>query len=141
MRKVLAKWMAVLTGLLVCTLAVLFALIQNPGHELAAVILSEKRTLPERDKEQPSRWTNDKIDLELGRTIYRILKCRTCHSIAGDGNRGNPLDGAGGRLTAREIHDWIVSPDDFDPDILKPDYSYLSQDHLNLLVNYIGSLK
>ena len=141
MRKLLARWMAVVTGLLVCVLAVLFAMIQNPGHKPAAVILSEKGILPKQDKERSARLTSDRIDIELGRTIYEVLKCGTCHSIAGQGNRSNPLDGAGNRLTTSEIHDWIVTPGEIDPDIRKPDYSHLSPDHLKLLVNYISSLK
>jgi len=141
MRELLAKWMAALTGLLVCILAVLFALIQNQDQKTAGSPSMVNENFSEGGKEMPAPPIRDKIDLELGRTVYVILKCGTCHSVAGEGNRRNPLDGVGKRLRAGEIREWIVSPGDIDPDIRKPDYSYLSQDQLDLLVNYIQSLK
>ena len=141
MRELLAKWMAALTGLLVCILAVLFALIQNQDQKTAGSPSMVNESFSEEGKEMPSRPVRDKIDLELGRTIYLILKCGTCHSVAGEGNLRNPLDGAGKRLDEEEIRHWVLAPGDFDPDIRKPDYSYLSRDQLYLLVNYIQSLK
>ena len=141
MRELIAKLMAMLTGLLVCILAVLFALIQNQGQKTAGSPSMVNESFSEAGKEMPSRPIRDKIDLELGRTIYVTLKCGTCHSVAGEGNRRNPLDGAGKRLDEEEIRQWVLAPGEIDPDIRKPDYSYLSQDQLDLLVNYIQSLK
>ena len=34
-----------------------------------------------------------------------------CHAIAGKGNKANPLDGVGKKLSADEIRQWIVNPD------------------------------
>ena len=141
MRELIAKWMAALTGLLVCILAVLFTLIQNQDQKTAGSPSMVNESFPEEGKEMPSRPIHDKIDLELGRTIYVTLKCGTCHSVAGEGNLRNPLDGVGNDLSTQEIREWIVSPGDIDPDIRKPDYSYLSQDQLDLLVKYLKSLE
>jgi hypothetical protein len=33
-----------------------------------------------------------------------------CHSIAGKGNKSNPLDGVGAKLSADEIRQWITDP-------------------------------
>ena len=141
MRELIAKWMAMLTGLMVCILAVLFALIQNQDQKTAGSPSMVNESLSEEGEEMPSRPIHDKIDLELGRTIYLILKCETCHSVAGEGNLRNPLDGAGKRLEEEEIRQWVLVPREIDPDIRKPDYTYLSNDQVDLLIKYIQSLK
>ena len=33
-----------------------------------------------------------------------------CHAIAGKGNKQNPLDGIGAKLSKEDIHQWIVDP-------------------------------
>ena len=47
-----------------------------------------------------------------GQTVYGAQKCATCHSIAGKGNKANPLDGVGGKLNADGIREWITHPSD-----------------------------
>jgi len=141
MREMIAVWMAVMTGILVCVLAVQFALIQNQASrspDLMTPGVVEKTTviLP-----TPITHTRDTLDLELGRALYDLLRCRACHSIKGEGNRRNPLDGAGKKLNEEEIRQWILAPGEIDPGTGKPDYTYLSQEQVKLLVKYIQSLK
>jgi hypothetical protein len=141
MRELIAKWMAAFTGLLVCILAVLFALIQNQPTPSVGASAPGGVAHPGVRAQAPSKLSRDDIDAELGRTVYDLLRCRTCHSIAGEGNRRNPLDGVGNRLDAEEIREWVLAPGEIDPDIMKPDFTFLSTDQVNLLVKYIQSLK
>ena len=44
------------------------------------------------------------------KTVYNAQKCQICHAIAGKGNKQNPLDGVGAKLSAADIRAWIVDP-------------------------------
>jgi len=141
MREMIAVWIAVMTGILVCVLAVQFALIQNQATRSPGIMTPvdvEKKTanLP-----VSITHTRETLDLELGRALYDLLRCRACHSIKGEGNRRNPLDGAGKQLNEEEIRQWILAPGEIDPGTGKPDYTYLSQEQVKLLVKYVKSLK
>ena len=45
-----------------------------------------------------------------GKAVYAAQKCSVCHSVAGAGNKNNPLDGVGKKLSAADIRAWIVTP-------------------------------
>jgi mono/diheme cytochrome c family protein len=45
-----------------------------------------------------------------GQDVYTAQKCQMCHAVAGKGNKANPLDGVGARLSADDIRQWIVDP-------------------------------
>ncbi len=49
-------------------------------------------------------------DVEKGKAVYAAQKCSVCHGIAGAGNKNNPLDGVGTKLSAADIRAWIVTP-------------------------------
>lgn len=51
-------------------------------------------------------------DVEKGRQVYAAAtpKCKTCHSIGGEGNAKGSLDGAGSRLKAEDIRAWLRTP-------------------------------
>jgi mono/diheme cytochrome c family protein len=49
-------------------------------------------------------------DAKHGETVYNAQKCQVCHSVAGRGNKANPLDGVGAKLSADDIRKWIVDP-------------------------------
>ena len=40
--------------------------------------------------------------IKQGEKVYTAQKCQLCHSIAGKGNKQNPLDGVGKKLSAEE---------------------------------------
>jgi mono/diheme cytochrome c family protein len=52
----------------------------------------------------------DAAEVKRGEAIYAAQKCQVCHSVAGKGNKVNPLDGVGTKLTADEIRQWIANP-------------------------------
>jgi mono/diheme cytochrome c family protein len=49
-------------------------------------------------------------DAAKGEQVYAAQKCSVCHAIAGKGNKANPLDGVGAKLSAADIRAWIVDP-------------------------------
>jgi mono/diheme cytochrome c family protein len=83
-----------------------------------------------------------------GQTVYGAQKCATCHSIAGKGNKANPLDGIGAKMSADEIKQWIVNPTEMTAktkSTKKPPmpakWSKLPAEELDALVAYLASLK
>lgn len=52
----------------------------------------------------------DAAQVKHGEQVYAAQKCQVCHAIAGKGNKANPLDGVGAKLTAGDIRQWITQP-------------------------------
>ncbi len=86
--------------------------------------------------------------VEKGAKVYADQKCSLCHSIAGKGNPKGSLDDVGSKLTAEDIHHWIVDPvkmtaqakADRKPP-MPAKYAALPKDDLDALVAYLSSLK
>jgi len=83
-----------------------------------------------------------------GEQVYTAQKCQMCHAIAGKGNKSNPLDGVGAKLSADEIKHWIVNPTDAAAkakSTKKPPmpnkYAKLPAADIDALVAYMSSLK
>jgi len=132
MREKWARRIVLLTALIVLLLAFVFARIQNPGQVSSterkpSVVLDSKR-------------------IETGRQIYKQQGCEFCHSIAGQGNPRNPLDGVGTKRSASELRDFITGADTLQGVLttsirkMKQRYRELSADELDALVIYMQSL-
>jgi mono/diheme cytochrome c family protein len=86
-------------------------------------------------------------DPKKGEEVYAAQQCAVCHSVAGKGNKKYPLDGAGARLSAAEIREWLVNPDaqqakKNERSLMKmKSYRSLPAEDLDALVAYIESLK
>ena len=92
--------------------------------------------------------TTSAQDVAKGEKVYTDQKCSLCHSIAGKGNAKGSLDGVGSKLTAAEIHDWIVKPAEMSAKAkaerkppMPAKYASLPKEELDALVAYLGSLK
>jgi len=48
------------------------------------------------------------MQIEAGRQVYQQYGCARCHSISGEGNPRNPLDGVGIKRTDKELRDWVT---------------------------------
>ena len=82
-----------------------------------------------------------------GQKVYTAQKCSVCHQIAGQGNKNNPLDGVGSKLSADDTREWIVNA----PEMMKKtnstkkppmkSYSQLPKGEVDALVAYMQSLK
>ncbi len=90
-------------------------------------------------------WAQSPV--ERGMKVYTDQKCATCHAIAGKGNAKGALDDVGTRLSAQEIHDWIVMATEMATKTnatRKPpmkSYSSLSKEDVDGLVAYLQTLK
>ena len=87
-------------------------------------------------------------DAAKGAAVYTAQKCQMCHAIAGKGNKTNPLDGVGGKLSADDIKQWITHPKEAAAkanSTKKPPmpakYGSLPAADLDALVAYMASLK
>jgi mono/diheme cytochrome c family protein len=83
-----------------------------------------------------------------GQEVYTAQKCQMCHAIAGKGNKANPLDGVGAKLSAEDIRQWITHPAEMTAkanSTKKPPmpakYGSLPAADVDALVAYIQSLK
>jgi mono/diheme cytochrome c family protein len=90
----------------------------------------------------------DDAQIKRGQEAYTAQKCQLCHAIAGKGNKANPLDGVGTKLTADDIRQWITHPKDMTAKAKStkkppmPDkYGSLPAADLDALVAYLQSLK
>lgn len=143
MREQWARRIAILTGMLVLLLAVIFAFIQNPLETSDTKTNKEQSFYTE--QLEPAVLNPERI--EAGRQVYKQQTCARCHSIAGHGNPRYPLDGVGARRTALELRDWITGEDVLQEELpeyaskLKQRYRELPVDDLDALVIYMQSLR
>jgi mono/diheme cytochrome c family protein len=85
--------------------------------------------------------------VERGQKVFAEQKCSICHSIAAQGNKKGPLDGAASELSADEIRQWIVNAPEMAAKAKaerKPPmkaYGTLAKEDIDGLVAYLQSLK
>ena len=87
-------------------------------------------------------------DAKRGEEVYAAQKCQICHAIAGKGNKANPLDGVGKKLSADDIKKWITHPVEMTAQAkstkkppMPAKYGSLPAADLDALVAYLASLK
>jgi cytochrome c oxidase subunit II len=86
-------------------------------------------------------------NVQKGEALFSSQKCQMCHAVAGKGNKKYPLDGAGAKLSAADIKEWLVNPDAMiakkgDKPVMKmKSYKTLSTEEVDALVAYVSSLK
>ena len=90
----------------------------------------------------------DEAQVKRGQEVYAAQKCQMCHSIAGKGNKANPLDGVGKKLSAEDIRKWITHPAEMTAQTkstkkppMPAKYGSLPAADLDALVAYMQSLK
>ena len=86
--------------------------------------------------------------VKKGQALYTAQKCQICHAIAGTGNKNNPLDGVGAKLSAADIRAWIVDPKTMSTKTgstkkppMSANYAKLPAADIDALVAYMQSLK
>jgi mono/diheme cytochrome c family protein len=94
-----------------------------------------------------SAYAQDAALIKRGEAVYTAQKCSVCHSVAGKGNQRGSLDKVGSKLSADEIHQWIVAAPDMAAKtkatrkpVMKA-YTTLSKEDLDALTAYMQSLK
>ena len=90
----------------------------------------------------------DDAHTKRGAEVYAAQKCQMCHAVAGKGNKSNPLDGVGKKLSADDTRSWITKPTEMTAktkSTKKPPmpnkYGTLPAADLDALVAYLQSLK
>jgi mono/diheme cytochrome c family protein len=90
----------------------------------------------------------DAAQVKQGQQLFNDQKCQICHAIAGKGNKQNPLDGVGTKLSAEDIRQWITHPDVMAAKVkstkkppMPKTYAKLPAADLDALVAYLQSLK
>lgn len=143
MREQWARNIALLTGLLVVLLAMIFAIIQNPlqittKEDVKAVI----------QPDTPQKFDAEKLKLiSIGRDVYIAQRCAMCHSIAGEGNLRNPLDKTADRRSSESIRQWIIGSAEIKDQLpasvfrIKQSFGNLKEEDLDSLVTYLQSLQ
>lgn len=81
-----------------------------------------------------------------GAQVYTDQKCALCHSIGVKGNRKGPLDDVGARMSAADLHAWIVDAKGMTAKTKaqrKPEMKNyaLPPDDVDALVAYLAALK
>jgi mono/diheme cytochrome c family protein len=90
----------------------------------------------------------DDAQIKHGAEVYAAQKCQMCHAIAGKGNKTNPLDGVGKKLSADDTRLWITKPTEMTAKVkstkkppMPTKYGALPAADLDALVAYLQSLK
>lgn len=85
--------------------------------------------------------------VEKGMKVFTDQKCSLCHSVAGKGNPKGPLEEGVSKLSADEIRQWLVNPQEMrekahaDRKPVMKSFATLPKDDLDALVAYLVSLK
>jgi mono/diheme cytochrome c family protein len=156
MREQWARNIAIMTGILLVLMAMIFSMIQNPSkpqHSTVddALIIQDTTVQPDTTvqadkKVQPKSDLKKQALIATGRSVFETQKCLRCHSIAGKGNPRYPLDGVGQRRTADSIRQWILAPAELKDQLptgafqVKQAYRNQSPEDINALVAYLQSL-
>jgi mono/diheme cytochrome c family protein len=158
MREIIARLVALFTLGVVVALSLLFASVHNRPKGMqtenpAAPALENESspglvsTLPGGPVQKPTAETATQGTIERGRAVYEQQNCATCHSIAGEGNPRNPLDGVGENWSALEMEEWITGTGaaaEVLPAAIakrKQRYRVMPADDLAALVAYLLTLK
>ena len=90
----------------------------------------------------------DEALIKKGAQVYAAQKCQICHAIAGKGNKANPLDAVGTKLSADDIKKWITHPAEMTAQAkstkkppMPAKYGKLPAADIDALVAYMQSLK
>jgi hypothetical protein len=136
MRERWARWLALLTGLLVLLLSVGFGLLQNPPAAPPAAAAG-------RVADGAATPASPAIDAW---PLFDQHGCQRCHSVAGVGNPRYPLDGVGARHEDEAMRHWIVGDDRLGDQITprirgaKQRYHDLPTEDLDALVAWLQTL-
>lgn len=145
LRELRARTIALLTGILLVLLAVIFAVSQNPSLPPAAEV-DKVAVTPGPAPSLAETDTTKQALIAAGRSVFEAQGCMRCHAVGGEGNLRNPLDGVARRLTAEAIRQWILAPAELEDQLssrafqAKQAYRNLTAEELDALVIYLQSL-
>jgi len=92
-------------------------------------------------------FAQNQAAVDKGMKVFTEQKCSLCHSVAGKGNPKGPLEDGVAKLTAADIHEWLVNPQAMrdktgaDRKPAMKAFASLPKDDLDALTAYLLSLK
>jgi mono/diheme cytochrome c family protein len=92
-------------------------------------------------------FAQNQAAVEKGMKVFADQKCSLCHSVAGKGNSKGPLEDGVAKLSADEIRQWLVNPQEMrdktgaDRKPVMKSFATLPKADLDALVAYLSSLK
>lgn len=136
MRKLISKLIVLLTSFLIVILSILFGLSQNQNK----IDTKEEISLVA----APKTITLDSTKIQKGKELFIKEGCMRCHSIEGEGNPRNPLDGVGKSYDRDMLEKLIIGDKVIEKNIpkrvFKQQYKQLPPNELKALVEYMKSL-
>jgi mono/diheme cytochrome c family protein len=155
MRERISVGVAVAAVVVLVTLSAVFARSQNPSVDFSPAEAEQTPgTSPAAaatpDPASPAAAAASvatPADSTRGRAIFASKGCPRCHSVAGEGNARNPLDGVGARRTPAELRAWTlgaeVLADSLPPSAFraKQAFQQMPAEELGPLITYLSSLK
>lgn len=85
--------------------------------------------------------------VEKGAALYAAQKCAMCHSVAGKGNPKGALDAPTLKLSADDVRQWLVKPEEMrtkakaERKPVMKSFATLPKGDIDALVAYVLSLK
>lgn len=88
-------------------------------------------------------WTAAAATREFsGTELARRLGCWACHSLGGQGGtQATPLDRIGARFSPAELAQVLTCPRSRHPQAKMPSYAFLRPEEMQVLIDYLQSLK
>jgi mono/diheme cytochrome c family protein len=167
MREKIAVAVSVLAAVALVTLSAVFARSQNPpqragGDEAGAPAsppAAEPGRVPTGGGARPGEPSaaeapppdapaqSAAADSARGFAVFSAQGCARCHSVAGEGNARNPLDGVGARRTPEQLRAWTIGAevlaDSLPPSAYRAKQAFqgIPEAELSHLVAYLSSLR
>jgi mono/diheme cytochrome c family protein len=147
MRERWARWLALLTTLMVLLLAAGFAWLQNPAATAPASESTPTEPAPLAQDAPSLIASSDAIRIGRGQLLFENHGCMRCHSVDGHGSPRSPLDGVGARHDDEAMRHWILGDEVLGKQITtrtrnaKQAYRELPQDELDAMVAWLRTLQ
>jgi len=117
--------------------------VSQMDHPNQMIVNLTHKKLPEISLEKAMLTVNANKKL-TGKELFKTLGCTECHTTTGlASNKQGPdlVMAKGNNRTRNWLHDQIIAPQSHNPVTIMPPFSDLSDDNVNLLVNYLESLE
>jgi len=137
LRSTRAAWLALLSSVVVVTVAASFAW------------LGQARVPPPTAQASPAVAPGAPVAAARPAgpvpQAFERLNCSMCHSIGGQGDPASPLDGIGGRMDAALIRAWTVgappASEQLSPGVVRRKARVADDPDIDVLVAYLAQLK
>lgn len=117
--------------------------ISQMDHPNQTIAILTNKKLPDIDLEKAMLTVNTNKKM-TGEQLFKTLGCTECHTTTGlaSNKQGPDLVMAKGNNRSRDwLHNQVLAPESHNPRTIMPPYSHLSDEKIDLLVDFIEGLK